>query len=551
VNTGQCNHQLALGCCVTGDDCPKTNPCVATTCGEDNACESNIIPGCCIANVECEDGDECTYNQCIDNVCVAPVDIPGCCFGVVLGTETFDDGLLIGWEFELVGDVNWQVSGVQSLSAPNALWFGNPLTGDYSEFDDTPPAGSVTSSPYVIPSDKYAKATFSVWADIELPLAYDQIDLKVLNEDNVETVVWDKSALVEQQSWQTFQINLSSFAGQTVRLQWSFDAVDAVSNDGQGVFIDDIAVQTFCDPVDTCVFNTECDDGDACTSDICVSGVCVHEAIVGCCTSDAECDDEYLCTLDSCVSGSCVYDVIPSCCQFGVECDDGNVCTTDLCVENTCVYEPDASTDGCCLVDIDCDDADTCTDDACIANTCQYSASGQPDCCIADVVLAANFDDATLGGFEVLGGGTEAGWSVQSKRYFSAPFSLYFGIPGEWTYSTNPASSGIAISPEFTVPVTADSATLKFATWVDIGSLGFVNDIFDVRVLSGSKLTTVWAYSNTSTETQWEKVSVDLSEYKGQTIRLYWNFQSQDGFSSSIGEGVYLDTVSVSTECAP
>ena len=52
-----------------------------------------------------------------------------------------------------------------------------------------------------------------------------------------------------------------------------------------------------------------------------------------------------------------------------------------------------------------------------------------------------------------------------------APFSLYFGIPGQWTYATDPASNGAAISPEFAVPVTADTVMLTFATWVDIASL--------------------------------------------------------------------------------
>ena len=192
VVTGQCVYQLGAGCCANDADCPALNACVSTACGTDNQCESSIVPGCCIANVECEDGDECTYNQCIDNQCVEPVDIPGCCFGITLGAENFDAGPLQGWDFELIGVANWQVTNSQALSPPNALWFGNALTGDFSEPADIAPGGTVTTSPYVIPADKYAKVTFSVWADIELPTAYDQVELRVIDESGDSTLVWIK-----------------------------------------------------------------------------------------------------------------------------------------------------------------------------------------------------------------------------------------------------------------------------------------------------------------------------------------------------------------------
>jgi hypothetical protein len=470
---------------------------------------------------------------------------------VVLGAETFDSGSVSDWDFELIGAANWQIASGQALSPPNSLWFGNPLTGDFSEPSDGTPSGSVTTSPYVIPADKYAKATFSIWADVELPLAYDQIELRVLDEADDAVVVWDKSALLEQQSWQTFQVNLSAFAGKTIRLQWWFDGVDPVSNDGQGVFIDDLAVQTFCDPVDTCVFNTECDDGDSCTDDICVSGVCVSNSVPNCCTADTECDDNYECTTDSCIAGTCTYDPLPGCCQFNIECDDGNDCTTDVCIANQCAYQPEAGAAGCCVVVADCDDGDECTQEKCVDSTCQYVASSDPSCCTAGPLLAADFDDATTEGFAFLDGGTSASWSVQAKRFSSPPFSLYFGIPGQWTYATDPASNGAAISPEFAVPITADTVTLTFATWVDIASLGFVSDIFDVRVLIGSTLQTVWTFSDAPISAQWTTVKVDLSEYKGQTIRLYWNFQSQEIVSASLGEGIYVDDILVASGCGP
>ena len=344
---------------------------------------------------------------------------------------------------------------------------------------------------------------------------------------------------------------MSAFAGQTIRLQWWFDAVDAISNDGQGVFVDDLAVQTFCEPIETCVFNEECDDGDSCTADTCIAGACVSNEIQGCCSTDAQCDDNYVCTTDVCTNGTCTYTALTGCCQFAVECNDSNPCTNDLCIANQCAYQPNTAESGCCVLPSDCDDGDACTVEACVDSTCQYTASATPGCCTADSLLDVNFDDGSIANFAFIGGGTAANWSLQAKRFFSPPLSLYFGIPGEWTYVTDPASSGVAISPEITVPITAAAATLTFTTWVDITSLGFLNDTYDVRVLSGATLKTVWSYADSPTPADWITVSVDLSEYIGETIRLYWNFQSQDVATSSFGEGVYVDDISVITSCAP
>lgn len=40
------------------------------------------------------------------------------------------------------------------------------------------------------------------------------------------------------------------------------------------------------DVCDTCLFNSDCDDADACTDDSCISSDCVHTAISGCGTTD-------------------------------------------------------------------------------------------------------------------------------------------------------------------------------------------------------------------------------------------------------------------------
>ncbi|WP_157069456.1 MYXO-CTERM sorting domain-containing protein [Sandaracinus amylolyticus] len=50
----------------------------------------------------------------------------------------------------------------------------------------------------------------------------------------------------------------------------------------------------------------ECDDGDACTADVCAaSGACESAPIAGCCNTDEECDDGDACTRDTCGAHRC------------------------------------------------------------------------------------------------------------------------------------------------------------------------------------------------------------------------------------------------------
>lgn len=117
-----------------------------------------------------------------------------------------------------------------------------------------------------------------------------------------------------------------------------------------------------------------CDDGNACTNDVCdeATSACVYDAVV--------CDDGDLCSMDSCdvVKGcestpkDCTQEPGVNGCWTGfcdpttggcgyqpVVCDDGNPCTTDSCDKDQgCVYIPDT-----------CDDGNACTNDVCDVET--------------------------------------------------------------------------------------------------------------------------------------------------------------------------------------
>jgi len=109
-----------------------------------------------------------------------------------------------------------------------------------------------------------------------------------------------------------------------------------------------------------------CDDGNTVSGDFCNSA-CQDEG----CIADtpgypttALCDDGDACTLDVC-------DPVSHECLNPISCEEGVACTVDACVAGACEHTPDDSL---------CDDDNDCTDDVCnVATGCVYaSLTGNP-----------------------------------------------------------------------------------------------------------------------------------------------------------------------------
>ncbi len=131
----------------------------------------------------------------------------------------------------------------------------------------------------------------------------------------------------------------------------------------------------FCNGTDTCVGGIpipgtppSCDDGNPCTTDLCdeINDVCVNLNNV------LPCDDGDNCTEnDTCAGGVCSGSPIVPCepCTLPSECDDGNACTVDDCVQSACEHV-DATPPGMCCdpitgVTTPIDDNNVCTTDVC------------------------------------------------------------------------------------------------------------------------------------------------------------------------------------------
>jgi hypothetical protein len=127
-----------------------------------------------------------------------------------------------------------------------------------------------------------------------------------------------------------------------------------------------------------------CDDGNLCTTDVCLSdGTCSHKAV--------SCDDGNICTLDACDPQlGCTYTPVSA--SNRSPCNDGNACTNpDICANGTCSGTPVA---GCCNTGADCSDNNACTDDTCTGNVCQNT----PKTCTSDNKCLAAYCDPQTGG---------------------------------------------------------------------------------------------------------------------------------------------------------
>lgn len=110
-----------------------------------------------------------------------------------------------------------------------------------------------------------------------------------------------------------------------------------------------------------CIQDSDCDDGNDCTADVCSDGVCQHNCQVGIACDDGNTDT----VMDKCqlIDDECQCAGTAAECITDADCDDGDVCTVDVCENYQCAHHPQTGNT--------CDDGDADTsDDICINGQC-------------------------------------------------------------------------------------------------------------------------------------------------------------------------------------
>ncbi|MCB9728152.1 MAG: hypothetical protein H6746_06700 [Deltaproteobacteria bacterium] len=299
----KCKFTPVAGCCEDASDCDDKDACTLDSCsGFGGTCDHSPIEGCCLAKADCDDKDACTVDSCEDNVCVhanacCSVDsdcddgepvctLDKCVDGFCQNPPTGEPGCCeqnpVAWDFEsplalqttkTTTTCSWSViNNPLGSSGGQVLYYGNPAAKNY---DCGKNSGTATSPDVYLDAGVSFQLSFRIYMDTETLSSWDQFELTaVVGTKSYE--LWSKAKLGKAATWEVHEVDLSAFAGQTIRFVFAFDSVDFSSNDGLGVVIDDFMVTSPCEPK-ACGTGSGCDDGVSGTIATCTDAVCTYK----------------------------------------------------------------------------------------------------------------------------------------------------------------------------------------------------------------------------------------------------------------------------------
>ncbi len=382
--------------CEVDSDCfSKINPicqtisCVNYTCTAPAKKEGANV---CCADIDCAELS-CQTAAC--NVSAGQCEYkptPNCCAdkSTILPKVKFESiGNLEGFSGAVTttatgSTVAWQVSNKRAHTGKSSLYLGNECynydtsattaTSCQSTGAGAKVTAKLTSPELVIPKDASGKVKpailhYWLWLDAEpaflagnaglagtscTSCAIDQVCVNLgngakdacLTEKDVLTVFVNGAAVTPTPVWASTKIgkttggqwvhrvvNLAGF-GASATVTWQFATLDGVNNGFEGVYLDDIVVETLC-----ATDSSSCDKATPCANG---NG---NPCAINDCTYYDNVTDK----------GICFADLTPGCCAGVADCQDGNLCTIDACLQangaatGLCSNVPDAKNPQCCL----------------------------------------------------------------------------------------------------------------------------------------------------------------------------------------------------------
>lgn len=344
----------------------------------DGICVFTPITDCCVSNQECDDGDECTYNKCLSGTCNYNP-IPNCGVDALSITLMFDSPDASSVCFPTT---NKKFTTLTLESGPDFIEV-TKLTISAKGLFNTDDIKNIT----VI-------TTYGTWGTVEK-----------LNDEG-KAVFYPKDIPANELYMKMFiMADVVNGPGNNIALgiESADDIETTIPVIGEfPLYGDFVGITGVCDE---CTQDTDCDDNNNCTDNICtITNKCLFVTIPDCCLSNTDCDDDDECTDDICtLTNKCLFIPIPECedandeCAIDTDCDDGDECTTDSCVDNECLF---TAIPECCISDTECDDSDDCTDDICtVSHQCLLipvpgcGTSENPECTTHDD--CKDYDDCT------------------------------------------------------------------------------------------------------------------------------------------------------------
>lgn len=139
------------------------------------------------------------------------------------------------------GPALWTLTQHRFKSASNALYYGKLDTFDYHT--GNPNYGSATSLPIDLTGVREAQLSFHHFLQKESNSGYDNGRVQVSTDGGA---IWEDVYVASQSTdglqMQKVEINLTPYAGQVIRLRFSFDTLDKLYNKNEGWVIDDVSI---------------------------------------------------------------------------------------------------------------------------------------------------------------------------------------------------------------------------------------------------------------------------------------------------------------------
>lgn len=446
--------------------CDDDDPCTADSC-EAGVCTNEFIVGCCLEDVDCDDGVACTEDTCspFTNTCFHSPDSNVCC---ATSADCND---------------------------------GNPCTYDLC-------AANACLHPRV-PTEACACSSL-----------FDCNDQNPCTDDSCQGGLCQNTPI-------------------------SGDGCCASDADCSSS-VDGVCQYHRCwDPPVACVTGNQCSTPNSAHQSSCVEGACVYTRSAEACLLGSNCDDGAAQTTDLCLAESCVHIT-----GFAASCESDAACATDTsCADFSCSTSLGLCTSdpleggACCGSDSDCTAEDSCIAASCVDYACVFNPVEGPV-----PVFETTWETGGLGGWTVQSDSSGALWHIDDSKAISPPNSLRFSNPLTGDFDVGECS-GKVVSPIIT-PTSVGPVTVHFAIGVFVEILLSVDQI-TVSLTTDSGSTPIWSKGqDPGVITGWKVVEVDVEAALGALVpfQIEVAFDSVDAFDNE-GQGVFLDDVRVTGPC--
>ena len=300
--------------CVGGFCQAGTNPCQPDQfCNEEtDTCEDVE----CLVDEDCDDGSDCTVDTCVAGVCYN--ECPS-----TVSSYPYAEGFESGWGdwVNVSGDdMDWtrrSGSTPSSSTGPSGAHGGSYYVYTESSSPNYPNKTAILEGPcFDLTNTGDAALTF--WYHM-YGSAMGTLNVEA-SEDCINwTNVWSLSGN-QGNAWYEANVDLTSYCGSTIVIRFRGVTGSSYTSD---MSIDDLSVTVTpaipCDDDGDCADGLFCNGAETCVDHFCQPGTdpcplqgCdeVNDVCVPC-TGDEDCDDGNACTVDTCVGGVC-YNECPS-----------------------------------------------------------------------------------------------------------------------------------------------------------------------------------------------------------------------------------------------